>query len=122
MLIQLAYAYFILAIGYNVLSQVSVDLIGKKFAPTEPPHGFQVMSLVLVIFALRDLIPVWVFLPLFSLWTLNILRFGIGNHVPGYKPDAYLNWFTWFSAITINIFGTLVFSGYIITQLLSLSS
>jgi hypothetical protein len=120
-LILLAYTYFVLAIGFNVLSQVSVNLIGKKFTPTEPLHGLQVMSLVLVIFALRDLIPAWVFLPLFALWTLNIFRFGIGNHLPGYKSDTYLNWFTWLSAIAINVFGTVVLSAYLITTVLSSS-
>ena len=117
MLTQLAFAYFALAIGYNALSQISLDMTGKKFAPTEPAYGLQVMSLVLVIFALRTVMPLWVFLPLFTLWTLSIIRFGVGNHLAGYDPQTYLSKFTWISALVINIFGAVTFVLYIINSL-----
>ncbi|MBC6402922.1 MAG: hypothetical protein GDA35_04745 [Hyphomonadaceae bacterium] len=117
MLTQLAFAYFALAIGYNVFSQISLDRIGKKFASTEPAYGLQVMSLVLVIFALRTVIPFWVFLPLFTLWTLSIIRFGIGNHLAGYDPETYLSKFTWICALAINIFGAVIFVSYIVASL-----
>lgn len=120
MLTHLVYIYLGLAIGYNVLSQICLDLKGKAFAPTEPSYGFQVMTIVLILFAVRDVIPIWAFLTLFALWTASTIRFGVGNHLSGFNPETYLNKFTWGSALAINIFGSLVFIGYILIAIYNL--
>lgn len=120
MVTTLVYIYFILAIGYNVLSQICFDIKGRTFAPTDPSYGFQVMTIVLIIFVIRDSIPNWIFLPLFFLWTLSTVRFGIGNHLPGYKSETYLNKFTWASALLINVYGSTVFLIFIGLELLAL--
>lgn len=120
MITTLVYVYFGLAIGYNILSQICLDVKGKTFAPTEPSYGFQVMTIVLILFAIRDVIPNWVFLPLFALWTLSTIRFGVGNHLPGFNPETYLNKYTWASALAINVYGSIVFTVFIVLELLSL--
>ena len=120
MFVALVYIYLGLAIGYNVLSQIWLDVKGKTFAPTEPSHGFQVMTVVLILFAIRDAVPDGLFLTLFGLWTLSTIRFGIGNHIPGFNPQTYLNRFTWASALLINVFGAIVFTIFIVHELLIL--
>ncbi len=120
MFTTLVYIYFGLAIGYNVLSQIWLDVKGKSFAPTEPSYGFQVMTVVLILFAIRDVVPDGIFLSLFGLWTLSTIRFGVGNHLPGFKPETYLNKLTWASALSINIYGSIVFTIFIAHELLIL--
>ena len=106
----LVHIYFVLAILYNVFSQISADLVGRKFAPTDPVYGFQVVSLIYLIFLVRKIVPLWAFVFLFSVSTLSILRFGVGNHLRAYTADSYLSRVTWVAAIGINAFGVLVFS------------
>lgn len=112
-LTMLVHGYFAVAILYNVFSQISDDLVGRKFAPTDPSYGFMVVSLVYVIFLVRDAIPAWSFLFLFTLWTLSILRFGVGNHLGAYSSKSYLHRLTWASAIGINVYGVCVFTALI---------
>lgn len=109
-LILLIHGYFVVAILYNVFSQIFDDVGGKKWAPTDPSYGFQVVSLVYVIFLIRDLIPEPAFLFLFGLWTLSILRFGVGNHLKTYSKEGYFHRLTWVLAIAINVFGVSVFT------------
>lgn len=113
----LIHGYFIIAILYNVFSQLSNDLIGKKFAPTDPSYGFLVVSLVYVIFLTRNQIPQFSFLFLFGLWTLSILRFGVGNHLRAYSKENYLHHLTWVAAIAINAYGVLCFLAFIAFRL-----
>lgn len=109
-LIALIHGYFVAAVLYNVFSQISDEVTGRKWAPTDPSYGFQVVSLVYVIFLIRDLIPESAFLFLFALWTLSILRFGVGNHVKAYTKEGYFHRLTWVLAIAINAFGVCVFT------------
>ena len=119
-LIPLIHGYFVAAVLYNVFSQISDEVTGRKWAPTDPSYGFQVVSLVYVIFLIRDLIPEPAFLFLFGLWSLSILRFGVGNHVKAYTKDGYFHRLTWGLAIAINAFGVCVFTALLYQRISAL--
>ena len=46
--------YFILAIGYNVLSLILNDLRGRTLAPTEPVQAIVMMTVLYVVYTAQE--------------------------------------------------------------------
>ncbi len=109
-----AHAYFVIAIAYNALSLVWLDVSGRKFAPTDPLSGLQIVSLVYLLFLLRDTIPLPALIFLLALWVLLIARFGIYEHLRHYDGELYLSRATWTAAIGINLFGVLTLAALMV--------
>lgn len=106
--------YFVMAIAYNIFSQMCLDLTGRKLAPTDPANGILVVSLVYVVFLLRDQVPLPAFIFLAIIWILVIARFGIFQHLVSYALDSYRSRAAWVAAIAINLFGVLVMGALVI--------
>ena len=109
--------YFVTALAYNILGQVWLDAFGKKFSSTDPITGIQVISLVYMIFMLRDLLPEPGFVVLMAVWLAAIARFGIFQHLLNYSDESYLSRGTWIAAIAINLFGVLLLAALLFTAL-----
>ncbi|WP_417452099.1 hypothetical protein [Kordiimonas sp.] len=105
MLTNAVYLYFVLAIGYNLVSQLRADLGKEPLAPTDPPFGILMMSVLFVIWSLQDIfqMPVWAML--IAVYLYLIARFGVWRHLVGYAEDIYLSRLAWRSAIGINLYG-----------------
>ena len=116
----LVHTYFVMAIAYNIFSQVWLDVGGRKFAPTDPGNGLLVVSLVYLIFMLEGVILPLPFLFLLLVWMLAILRFGVLQHLFNYDEDSYLSRVTWSAAILINLFGLLCLSWVAVLRSLAL--
>ncbi len=119
-IISIATIYFYIAILYNVLSQISLDLLKRKFAPTEPMNGLLTVSVVFIIFLLKDTLPLSAHLILLSVFTLFIARFGVVHHIFNFDSQAYLSRFTWASAFLINIFGVGILLTYVVMNIIAL--
>ena len=103
--------YFVLAIGYNLLSIVINDVKGRTLTPTEPVSAIVMMALFYLVY-LGEAAPgaagVRTFLVVVFL--LLILRFGIYRHAVGYDEDQYFSRSVWAFAIAINVYGVIVLS------------
>lgn len=104
----LAHSYFLLALAYNIASQVSFDITGRKLTPTDPGFGIVFISLVYLLFLLKPYLPTYPFVVLGIVLLVSILRFGIIKHLLSFSPDTYYSRFSWFLAISINLFGCIV--------------
>ena len=100
--------YFILAIGYNIVSLIIREINGKTLAPTEPRGAITTMTLLYLVFMSHSILGPVARTALLGLFTLMILRFGVIQHLLNYQPDDYLNRAAWASAIGINLFGVSV--------------
>ena len=102
--------YFILAIGYNVLSLIMNDAKGRMFTPTEPVPAIVMMALFYLIYVSEAALGrgAWTFLMVVFL--LLILRFGIYRHLVGYDENQYFSRSAWAAAVAINVFGVSVLS------------
>ena len=100
--------YFILAIGYNVVSLVRRDMNRPPLAPTEPVQAIVMMSLLYVIYASGSVLGRIAWTALIAVFVLLIARFGIYRHLVGYTPDDYSSLIAWATAIAINAYGVLV--------------
>lgn len=105
--------YFILAIGYNVVSLVRMDLRGQGLAPTEPGQAIVMMALVYVIHASLLMLGLTPWALLMAVFIALIIRFGIFRHVFGYSSEVYSSRAAWVAAIGINIFGVTVLTSHI---------
>ena len=105
---QTVYLYFILAIGYNVISQVRADVMKKALAPTEPSFGILMMTVLFLVWHAEPILPPVAQQSLLILFILLIARFGIARHLTSYSPEAYSSKLSWGAAIGINIFGACV--------------
>ncbi len=105
--VVLAHAYFAVALVYNVLSLMWFDIFGRSFTATDPVNGLQTISLVYLLFLLRDAVPLPASIFLLSIWLLLIARFGIYEHLWKYNGELYLSRATWAAAIAINLIGVL---------------
>lgn len=100
--------YFILAIGYNVVSLVRRDMNRPALAPTEPVQAIVMMSLLYVICASEPVLGRTAWTALIAVFVLLIARFGIYRHLVGYTPDDYSSRIAWATAIAINAYGVFV--------------
>ena len=106
--------YFIVAILYNVASQLCLDIFKKKFAPTEPISGVLIISVFYLLYLMEELLPFSVRIFLMVIYLLAVIRFGIFYHLLNFTKDAYFSRQTWILAIIINIFGVLVLLYYLL--------
>ncbi|MFC7051051.1 hypothetical protein [Emcibacter nanhaiensis] len=97
--------YFVLAVGYNIVSQVRSDLLRRPLAATDPVFGILVMSVFYLIWSSGDILIPSVWNAFVILYLLLILRFGVIKHLLTYSAEVYSSRLAWFSAISINIFG-----------------
>ncbi|WP_138380410.1 hypothetical protein [Luteithermobacter gelatinilyticus] len=102
--------YFILAIGYNVLSLILNDLRGRTLAPTEPVQAIVMMTVLYVVYTAQEGLGEMAWGVLIIVFLLLILRFGIYRHAVGYNDQDYASRTAWAAAIVINIFGVIVLS------------
>ena len=109
--------YIILAIGYNLVSQILDDLKGKKLAPTDPTNGTLIIASIYLWFTLAPSHSIGVFLIGAATFIYLIGRFGILKHLMGFAPDIYHSRISWLAAMGINIFGLLVLLAYAVMVL-----
>ena len=102
------YLYFILAIGYNVVSQLAADSGRRALAPTEPSFGILMMSVLFLIWSCISLMPLAGWAALMAVYIYLILRFGIFKHLTGYGDELYASRLSWRCAIGINVFGVAI--------------
>ena len=102
--------YFVLAIGYNLLSIVFMDITGKGLAPTEPTNAIVMMSVIFLIYSATTMLEPFARIMLMVIFLLLILRYGIVGHMLSYSNEVYYSKLSWCSAIAINIFGASVLS------------
>lgn len=100
--------YFILAIGYNVMSLVRRDMNRPVLAPTEPVQAIVMMSLLYVIYASEPVLDRIPWTALVAVFVSLIARFGIYRHLVGYSPTEYSSRIAWAMAIGINAYGVCV--------------
>jgi len=110
LLTKLIYIYFVLAIGYNLLSIVITDVTGRGLGPTEPMSGVLTITMLLVIYSGTALLEPIVRISLMLVFLLLVVRFGIVRHCLAYSDELYFSRASWFSAIAINMFGVSVLS------------
>ena len=101
--------YFVLAIGYNFVSQLRLDIFGKKLAPTEPKDGMLVVSVVFLWFMIAPDISKYVYGIGALFFTYLIFRFGVLKHAGSYTSDGYSSRLAWLLAMGINVFGVVMF-------------
>ena len=99
--------YFILAIGYNVVSLVRRDMNRPALAPTEPVQAIVMMALLYVIYASEPVLGRTAWTALIVVFVSLIARFGIYRHLVRYTSDDYSSRIAWVAAITINAYGVL---------------
>ena len=100
--------YFILAIGYNIVSLVRTDMNRPALAPTEPVQAIVMMSLLYVIYASEPVLGRTAWTALIVMFVSLIARFGIYRHLVGYTPENYSSRIAWTTAIAINAYGVFV--------------
>ena len=100
--------YFILAIGYNLLSLALRDMNKAPLAPTEPVQAIVMMSLLYVIYASEEVLGSVAWTALIAVFLVLIVRFGIYRHLMGYGTADYASRAAWLVAIGINVFGVCV--------------
>lgn len=110
----LAHTYFVLAIGYNVVSQVWGDVFGRKFSATDPSFGVLIISVIYTIYLLDGVISVPARIFMLAVFVALIARFGVVKHLGAVEAEAYLSPLTRTVAIGINVFGVVVLSAHVI--------
>ena len=108
MLNDAAALYFILAIGYNLVSLALRDMNKAPLAPTEPVQAIVMMSLLYVIYASEEVLGSIAWTALIAVFLVLIVRFGIYRHLMGYGTADYASRAAWLVAIGINVFGVCV--------------
>lgn len=103
-----AAAYFVLAIGYNLVSLVRIDLERQALAPTDPVQGILIMTVLCVVHASVESLGTIAWTGLIAVFLLLIVRFGIWRHLVGYRDEDYSSRIAWGAAIAINSFGVCV--------------
>ncbi len=109
-LLKLQLLYFVLGLGYNVISYIKAATGGKPLASTSPVTG----AIFMVVYALILLAGYngfhRVYRGLLVLILISGGYSGIIKHFIVYaqQPDAYSSQLAWIVAITINIFGAVL--------------
>ena len=103
-----AAVYFVLAIGYNLISLVLIDLQRQPLAPTEPVQAILMMAVLCLIHSAREVLGTVAWTALIAVFLLLIVRFGIYRHAVGYRDEAYASRSAWAAAIGINVYGVCV--------------
>ena len=101
-------AYFVLAIGYNLLSLVWMDWRGRPLAPTQPVQAIVTMVLLYVVYTAREVLGSSAWALLMGVFLLLIVRFGIYQHLTSYSPDDYASRTAWAAAIVVNAYGVTI--------------
>ena len=100
-------AYFVMAIGYNLLSLVWMDWKDRPLAPTQPVQAIIMIVLLYITYAAKEVLESTAWTLLISVFLLLILRFGIYQHLASYSPKDYASRTAWAIAIVINTYGVL---------------
>ena len=100
-------AYFVMAIGYNLLSLVWMDWKDRPLAPTQPVQAIVMIALLYIIYAAKEMLENTAWTLLISVFLLLILRLGIYQHLANYSPKDYASRAAWAVAIAVNIYGVL---------------
>ena len=100
--------YFVLAIGYNLVSVALGEANRSPLAPTEPVPAITMMALLYVIYAAEDLLGPVAWSALLAVFLVLIARFGIYRHLVGYSTTGYASRTAWALAIGINVYGVTV--------------
>lgn len=102
--------YFILAVGYNLLSIVINDMKGRMLTPTDPVFGILMLALLYLIYAAEPVLGGIARTALITVFLLLVLRFGIYRHLAGYDEEQYFSRGAWGVAIAINVYGVAALS------------
>ena len=108
LLSNLVGCYFVLAIGYNLLSLILYDAKGQPLTSNKPVQAIVLVALLYVIYVSEAALGSGAWLFLMIVFLLLILRFGIYQHLAGYDETKYFSRSAWGAAIAINIFGVAV--------------
>lgn len=100
--------YFVLAIGYNLISLVLTDLQRQPLAPTEPVQAILMMTLLCLVHSAGELLGTVARTGLLTVFLLLIVRFGVYRHLVGYSDEDYSSRIAWASAIAVNAYGVCV--------------
>lgn len=100
-------AYFVMAVGYNILSLAWMDWQGRPLAPTQPVQAIVTMVLLYVVYAAKEVLGSTAWTLLIGIFLLLILRFGIYQHLANYSPNEYAGRAAWAIAIALNVYGVL---------------
>lgn len=101
-------AYFVMAVGYNLLSLAWIDWRRRPLAPTDPVQGIVIMALLYLIHSAKTTLGATAWTLLTGVFLLLILRFGIYRHWGNYNTEDYASKTAWITAIAINVYGVLV--------------
>lgn len=108
------YAYILMALVSNIVSQIFSDVIGTKLTPTDPPYGILFMVNLLILAETRALVNTTMWLAIIGSILLLTVRFGIVRHLVGYdSKEYYANW-SRYLAIAINCFGVVAIVFFIL--------
>ena len=110
LLSNLVGCYFVLAIGYNILSLILYDARGRPLTSNKPVQAIVLMALLYLIYVSEAALGSGAWLFLMIVFLLLILRFGIYQHLAGYDEDRYFSRSAWGAAIAINVYGVAVLS------------
>ena len=108
--------YIFFAIGYNLCSQLLLDLRGKSLAPTDPTTGVLIMVALYLWFRLAPELSSLLFVFVALVFFYLVCRFGIYRHAVNFNKGEYSSRFSWGSAILINIVGVVILAGNVVTQ------
>ena len=106
--------YVLLAVAYNLVSQLSKDLGFKAFAPTDPMIGTMLMIVVYLWFNSVESFTRMPSIALCAVLIYFIARFGIYRHATSYREESYHSRLTWCGAILINLFGVSILAHSIV--------
>ncbi len=109
--------YIVLAVGYNLVSLLLVEVAGKRAAPTDPVVGVMMMSIIYLTYATGSQVSKPIYLFLLISFVLLIFRFGIIAHIWAADRSLYFSEFARYSAFGINIFGVAILLAIVVTSL-----
>lgn len=99
--------YIVLAVAYNIMSVVLIEVTGRSAAPTEPMMGFVTITALYLVFATGPAVSKFLYLFLLTTFLLSIFRFGVLRHLLGFDAKTYYSRLTWAAAFLINGFGVI---------------
>lgn len=102
--------YIALAVTYNLLSLLWIQITGRGFASTDPSDGITKMTVLYLTFLMADKMSALAAITIMVSFFILIGRYGIIQHLLNYNKDDYLSRLTWISAIGINVFGLVIIS------------
>ena len=109
--------YIVLAIGYNLVSIIAKDIVGRSLAPTDPITGITIVGALYALFLVVDKMPLFSIVIVFGAFIYLIVRFGIFQHLLNYDAQKYFSRFSWAAAFLINIFGIAVLAQLIAKEI-----